>query len=171
MKRAFMGIVPVIANTAFVAESSEVIGDVVLGPNSSIWFGAVARGDMNTIRVGENTNIQDHCVLHGVRNKYPVSIGNEVTIGHGAIIHGCTIEDRTLIGMGAIILGGAIIGAESIVGAGALVVEGSAIPPRSLVVGSPAKVKRPVTDDEILHARQLAQNYVELAMRYRTGQD
>jgi gamma-carbonic anhydrase len=169
MLTAYMEIMPVVASTAFVAESAEVIGNVVIGANSSIWFGAVVRGDMNNIRVGTNTNIQDRCVLHGVRDKYPVLIGNEVTIGHGAIIHGCNINDRVLIGMGAIILGGAIIGEESIVGAGALVVEDAVIPPRSLVVGSPAKIKRQVTDDEIIHARRLAQGYVELAQRYCTA--
>jgi len=170
MLRTYLEITPVIADTVFVAESAEVIGKVRIEANSSIWFGAIIRGDTNCIRIGENVNIQDRCVLHVDKDKNPLWIGNGVTIGHGAIIHGCTIGDGALIGMGTIILGGAIIGEESIIGAGALVIENDIIPARSLVMGAPAEVRRQVTDAELLYAAQLARDYVELSLKYRAAQ-
>jgi gamma-carbonic anhydrase len=166
MIRAFMGTMPTIADSAFVAESAVIIGDVVIGQDSSIWYGTTIRGDVHYIRIGAGTNIQDQCVLHVDHGKNPVVIGNEVTVGHGAIIHGCTIKDGTLIGMGAIILSGALIREECIIGAGALVTEGTVIPPRSLVIGVPAKVKRPLTEGEVEELHRSARDYVKLSRHY-----
>jgi carbonic anhydrase/acetyltransferase-like protein (isoleucine patch superfamily) len=170
MIKAFMGIMPAVADSAFIADSAEVIGDVVIGDNSSIWFGAIIRGDTHYIRIGERTNIQDRCVLHVDYGKNPVLMGHEITVGHGALIHGCTIKDCAMIGMGAIILSGALISEECIVGAGALIPQGAIIPPRSVVMGSPAKIKRSVTHDEIMDLRKRAQDYFELSRRYLTGE-
>lgn len=151
---------PDIHPTAYVEESAQVIGDVVIGEESSIWFNAVVRGDVNHIRIGSRTNIQDSCVLHVTKDTYPLVIGNEVTVGHGVTLHGCTVRDRCLVGMGAIILDGAEVGEESIVGAGALVREGMTIKPRSLVVGVPAREARVLTDEEVEGIKISARNYI-----------
>jgi carbonic anhydrase/acetyltransferase-like protein (isoleucine patch superfamily) len=143
-----------------VIESAQVIGDVVIGEESSVWFNAVIRGDINYIRIGKRTNIQDGCVLHVARNKYPLIIEDEVTVGHSVILHACTIRSRCLIGMGAVVMDDAEVGEDSIVGAGALVTSHTKIPPGSLVLGSPAKVKRPLTEDEKRSIRDSAAHYV-----------
>jgi len=151
---------PVIDSSALVVDSAQVIGDVVIGEASSIWFNAVIRGDVNYIRIGKRTNIQDGCVLHVARKTHPLIIGDEVTIGHNVTLHACTVGSRCLIGMGAIVMDGAEIGDESIVGAGALVTHGSIIPPGSLALGSPAKVIRQLTEEEKRGIRESASHYV-----------
>jgi carbonic anhydrase/acetyltransferase-like protein (isoleucine patch superfamily) len=145
----------------FVAPSADVVGEVTVGAGSSIWYQAVLRGDMAPITIGEHSNIQDGCLLH-VANGFPLQVGNYVTVGHGAILHGCTVEDGVLIGMGAIVLDGAVIGEGSIIGAGALVPEGKVIPPRSLVVGVPGKVIRELDDTKAAGLITHAKNYEEL---------
>ena len=165
--RTFAGKTPQIDRSVFLAESCSVIGDVVIGANSSVWYGTVIRGDVMPIRVGERTSIQDNTVIHVTSDFSGTIIGSDCTVGHSAIIHACTVEDFCLIGMGSIILDGARIGRGSLVGAGALVTPGTDIPPGSLVVGSPAKVKRPVNDKEREQIAYGAQHYVELAQRYR----
>lgn len=143
-----------------------VIGDVVMGEDCSVWFHAVIRGDVHYIRIGNRTNIQDLCMLHVTHDTHPLLIGNEVTVGHHVVLHGCTIKDRVLVGMGAIIMDGAVIGEDSVVGAGALVTEGTIVPPQSLILGSPAKVKRPVTEQELRWIKESAENYVRYARKY-----
>jgi carbonic anhydrase/acetyltransferase-like protein (isoleucine patch superfamily) len=164
--RTFQGIRPTIAESVFIEETAVVIGDVVIGEESSIWFRTVVRGDVNYIRIGHRTNVQDLCLLHVTHDTAPLVIGDEVTIGHNVVLHGCTIKDRVLIGMGAIIMDGAVIGEDSVVGAGALVTEGTIVPPKSVILGSPAKVKRPVTDKELAWIRESAQNYIQYASQY-----
>jgi carbonic anhydrase/acetyltransferase-like protein (isoleucine patch superfamily) len=143
-----------------------VIGDVVIGDESSVWFNAVVRGDVNHIRIGRRTNIQDGCILHVARGKYPLIVGDEVTVGHGVTLHACTIESRCLIGMGAVIMDGAEIGEACIVGAGSLITPRTIVPPKSMVLGSPAKVKRPLTEDEIHSIRDSANHYVDDIQSY-----
>lgn len=150
----------------FVAENAAIIGDVELGDDCSIWYSAVVRGDVNSIRIGPRTNIQDNCTLHVAAGTFPVEIAEEVTIGHGAVVHGCTIGRRALIGMGSRVLDGAVIGELALVGAGALVSEGMHVPPRTLVVGVPARVKRPLADAEIAHLEESWKNYVDYKNRY-----
>lgn len=166
MIRPYKGVVPTVAPDAYVDLSAQVIGDVVLGAASSLWMNVVVRGDVNYVRVGARTNIQDGTIVHVMRDTHPTVIGEDVTIGHSATIHGCTIEDRVLVGMGAIILNGARIGRNSIVAAGALVVEGAEFPPGSLVMGSPAKVRRPLTDEEKASIRDYATRYVNYRLDY-----
>ena len=160
MIHPFKAIKPEIHDSAMVAESAQVIGDVMIGEESSIWFNAVVRGDVNYIRIGMRTNIQDGCVLHVARRTLPLIIGDEVTVGHNAVLHACTVGNRCLIGMGAIVMDGAEVGENSIVGAGALVISGTKIPPGSLVLGSPAQVKRPLTEEESRQIRESAAHYV-----------
>jgi len=160
MIHPFKEISPKIDDSAFVVESAQIIGDVVIGEESSVWFNAVIRGDVNHIRIGNYTNIQDGCVLHVARKTHPLIVGDEVTVGHNVTLHACTIGSRCLIGMGAVVMDGAEIGEHSIVGAGALVTPGTKIPPGSLVLGSPAKVKRELTEDEKRGIRESAANYV-----------
>ncbi len=166
MVRTFQGIKPTIPKSCFIEETAVVIGEVVMGEDCSVWFNAVIRGDVNYIRIGERTNVQDLCMLHVTHDTHPLIIGNDVTIGHHVVLHGCTIQDRVLVGMGAIIMDGAVIGEDSVVGAGALVTEGTAVPPKSLILGSPAKVKRPVTEKELAWVRESAENYVRYARQY-----
>jgi carbonic anhydrase/acetyltransferase-like protein (isoleucine patch superfamily) len=167
MIRDFDGKSPSIDKSCFIAESADVIGDVTLGESSSIWFGTVARGDMHYIKIGARTNIQDNCTIHVTTDINPTIIGDEVTVGHNVIIHGCTIEDRSLIGMGAIIMDGAIIGEGSLIGAGALISPGTIIPPRSLVVGLPGKIVRATTDEELDEVIDRAQHYIDFAKKYQ----
>ncbi|HXF03940.1 MAG TPA: gamma carbonic anhydrase family protein [Blastocatellia bacterium] len=167
MIQEFDGKFPVIADSVFIAKNASVIGDVEIGEHSSVWFQAVVRGDVNYIRVGRYTNIQDGSVVHVDRETSPARIGDYVTIGHRAIIHGCTIGDHCLIGMGAIILSDAVIGDYCLVAAGAVVREGQVIPPRSVVVGVPARILREVTPDEIRRIEEGWRNYVELKDFYR----
>jgi carbonic anhydrase/acetyltransferase-like protein (isoleucine patch superfamily) len=162
MTHAFRGRSPSIHETAFVAWNAEVGGSVELGQGVSVWYGAVVRGDLAPISIGEESNVQDGAILHVVEGG-PCTIGKGVTIGHGAIVHACTVGDYSLVGMGSIILDGAIIGSESIVGAGALVTQGKRFPPRSMILGSPAKVVRNLTPDEVESLREHARKYAELA--------
>ena len=165
--RTFDGKTPDIGKGVFLAETCSVIGDVVIGEESSIWYGTVVRGDVMPIRIGARTSIQDNAVIHVTSDFSGTNIGSDCTVGHSAIIHACTVEDFCLIGMGSIILDGARIGRGSLVGAGALVTPGTDIPPGSLVIGSPAKVKRPINDKEREQIAYGAQHYVELSRRYR----
>jgi carbonic anhydrase/acetyltransferase-like protein (isoleucine patch superfamily) len=166
MIRTFQGIKPTIPPSCFIEDTAIIIGDVVMGEQCSVWFHAVIRGDVNSIRIGSRTNVQDLCMLHVTHDTHPLIIGNEVTVGHNVVLHGCTIKDRVLVGMGAIIMDGAVIGEASVVGAGALVTEGTMVPPKSLILGSPAKVKRPVTDEELRWIRESAENYLNYARQY-----
>jgi carbonic anhydrase/acetyltransferase-like protein (isoleucine patch superfamily) len=166
MLRAFRGQMPVIDASAYVDLSAQVLGDVTLGAHSSIWMNAVVRGDVHSITIGAQSNIQDCAVLHGMKGLHPVVIGDGCTIGHNATVHGCTLEDDVLIGMGATVLNGAYIGRGSIVAAGALVAERVVIPPRSLVAGVPGKVRRACTDADLEAIRMYAQNYVRYTAEY-----
>lgn len=157
---------PVVHPTAFVAENATVIGDVEIGEDSSIWFGSVVRGDVNYIRIGERTNIQDNCVIHVSGGTHPTVLGSEITVGHRVLLHGCTVDDRCLIGMGAILMDGVHVGEECLVGAGSLLTPGTIVPPRSLVIGSPARVKRELTAEEIEFLDRSWRNYTELKLRY-----
>ena len=152
--------------TAFIAAGAVVLGDVTLGEESSVWYGAVVRGDMAPIVIGPQSNIQDGTIVHVMNQTHPTTIGDNVTVGHSVTLHGCTIEDRCLIGMGAILLNGAHIGTGSIVAAGALVVEEMKVPPRSLVMGSPAKVRRPLSDEEVASIQMYADRYVKYRLDY-----
>ncbi len=168
MIRTFQGIKPTIPTSTFIEETAIVIGDVVVGEDSSVWFHAVVRGDVNYIRIGSRTNVQDLSILHVTHDTHPLVIGDDVTVGHHVVLHGCTIKNRVLVGMGAIIMDGAVIGEDSVVGAGALVTEQTAVPPKSLILGSPAKVKRPVSESELAWIRDSAENYVRYAKEYLT---
>ncbi len=163
---AWRGLRPRIDPSAWLAPSAVVIGDVVIGPDSSVWFGAVVRGDVHRIRIGARTNLQDQCVVHVTRERFATEIGNEVTLGHRAVVHGCTVEDGALIGIGAVVLDGARVGEEALVGAGALVGPGTQIPAGSLVVGVPARVVRVLSPDERALQRARAREYVETARVY-----
>jgi carbonic anhydrase/acetyltransferase-like protein (isoleucine patch superfamily) len=167
MIREFEGIKPKIDETCFVAETSMIIGDVVLEKNVNVWYGTVIRGDVNYVRIGENTNVQDNTVVHVDSGGYPTIIGKNVTIGHGAIIHACEIGDNTLIGMGAIVLDGAEIGENVILGAGALVPPGKKIPSNCLAVGSPAKVVRELGPEEVEKRIEHAERYVKLGEKHK----
>ncbi|MBZ5607843.1 MAG: gamma carbonic anhydrase family protein [Acidobacteriia bacterium] len=167
MIRAYRGIVPQIAASAYIDPSAQVIGDVVVGERSSIWPNVTVRGDVNTIRIGFDTNIQDNSVLHCDPGPFPLEIGNRVTVGHMAVVHGCTIEDDCLIGIAAVILNGARIGRGSVVAAGAVVPEGAEVPPESMLMGVPAKVKRQLTAEERERFSRNAKRYVEAARIYR----
>lgn len=166
MLRPYRGQLPRVHPTAFIDDSAQIIGDVDIGEESGVWMCAVVRGDVHRIRVGKRSNIQDGTVVHAMTGTHPTSIGDNVTIGHGALVHGCTIEDRCLIGMGAILLNGSHIGSQSIVAAGTLVVENMKVPPRSLVMGSPGKVKRLLTHAEIAGIQAYADRYVGYRMDY-----
>jgi gamma-carbonic anhydrase len=167
MLRSFRNVVPTIDPSAYVDESAQVIGDVVLGAESSIWLNAVVRGDVNYIRIGRQSNLQDGVIVHvNHQPSYPTVVGERVTVGHGAILHGCVVEDRCLIGMGAILLNGSHVGSDSIVAAGTLVPERTVIPPRSLVMGSPGKVRRALTDAELAFILEGAANYVRYRLEY-----
>jgi carbonic anhydrase/acetyltransferase-like protein (isoleucine patch superfamily) len=166
ISRAYDSHSPRIGDRVFVAENATLIGDVTLGDDCSIWYGAVLRGDVHSIRIGARTNIQDNCVLHVTNRTHPIEIGAEVTIGHGVIAHGCTIGRAALIGMGSRVLDGATIGELALIGAGALVGEGTEIPPRTLAVGVPAKVKRELRMEEIARLEQSWRNYMEYKERY-----
>lgn len=164
--RIFQGIKPTIPDSCFIEDTAVVIGDVVMGEECSVWFNAVIRGDVNHIRIGTRTNVQDLCMLHVTHDTHPLIIGSEVTIGHSVVLHGCTIKDRVLVGMGAIVMDGAVIGEDSVVGAGALVVEGTVVPPKSVIIGSPGRVRRGVTDAELAWIKESAANYVKYSSQY-----
>jgi gamma-carbonic anhydrase len=164
-----LGRTPAVDQAAFVAANATVHGDVVLGRDASVFYGAVLRGDINVIRIGAGSNIQDNAIVH-LSDTHGTVVGDFVTVGHAATLHGCTIEDGCLVGMGAIILDGARIGAGSIVGAGSLVTMGFECPPDSMVLGRPAKVTRPLRPDEIGAGRRLAEKYVEVAKAHAARQ-
>ena len=166
MIRAYQGHTPTIPNTCYVDISAQIIGDVVLGEHASVWMNAVVRGDVHYIRVGAHSNVQDCAVLHGMRHLYPVIVGEYVTIGHNATVHGCVVEDACLIGMGATIMNNARIGEGTIVAAGALIPEGMVIPPRSLVAGVPGKVRRELTSDDRDMILMYARNYLDYTKIY-----
>lgn len=163
MIRPYRGVFPRIPQSAYVDQAAQVIGDVTLGERASVWPCTVLRGDVNKIVIGEDSNIQDGSVLHGELDKYPVIVGDRVTVGHMACLHGCVVEDDCLIGIGAIVLNGARIGKGSVVAAGSLVPEGMQVPPGSMVMGTPAKVRREVTPEETARFAENAQRY----LRYR----
>lgn len=167
MIRTHKGRKPQVAPTAYVDAQAVVIGDVVLGEHSSVWPCVVIRGDVHFIRIGARTNVQDGSVLHVMRDHHPLILGDDVTIGHGVILHGCTIESRCLIGMGSIILNGAKIGTGSIVAAGTLVPEGTEVPPGSLFMGHPGKFRRSLTAADLESIDRYAQRYVEYKETYR----
>ena len=162
------GLVPQIADSAWVADSAEVIGRVTLHEEASVWFGSVLRGDTDHISIGRGTNIQDASVLHADRGM-PLTVGDGVTVGHQVMLHGCTIGDGSLIGIGAVVLNGAVIGKNCLVGAGALVTEGKVFPDGSMILGSPAKVVKTLTPEQMAGLRQSAQHYIENAKRFHKG--
>ncbi len=157
---------PKLGESVYIAPGAFVIGDVVIGEKSSIWFNTVVRGDVHYIRIGEETNVQDQSVLHVTTLKYPLNIGNRITIGHRAVVHGCTVEDECLIGMGAIILDGAHIEKHCIIAAGAVVTQGAHIPEKSMVAGIPAKIIRTVKEEEIQWIIKTAKHYTNVAAEY-----
>ncbi len=171
MIRPFRGIHPQIHPTAFIADNSQVIGDVHVGEHSSIWFGTVVRGDMFYIRIGDRTNVQDNCVLHTRTGEKPTILEDEVTVGHSVTLHGCYVEHGSLIGIGSIVLDDVRVGRQSLVAAGSLISPGTIIPPRSLVMGMPARVKRPLTDEEVAGLAKYWQNYVEYSRSYLTERE
>ena len=157
---------PKLGERVFIAEGAMIVGDVEIGDHSSVWFNSVVRGDVDIIRIGTHTNIQDGSILHVMKDQYPLILHDYVTIGHGVMLHGCEIEAHCLIGMRATILNNARVGAHSIVGAGALITEGTVIPPRSLVLGMPAKVKRELTDAEVEIIDEYARRYYQYKETY-----
>ncbi len=164
---SYMDKTPKLHESVFMAEGAQVIGDVTIGKDASIWFNAVVRGDVNYITIGERTNVQDNSVIHVTHKKHPTIVASNVTIGHAAVIHGCTIEDFCLIGMGAVLLDGCRIGNHSIVAAGALVREGFTVPPRTLVAGLPARIVKELSENEITRLQDSAQHYVDYVSNYR----
>jgi len=166
MTKSFDAIFPKIDETCFVAHSADIIGNVTLGAHVNVWYGTRIRADVNTVVVGHHTNIQENTVVH-VDSNSPTIIGNNVTIGHAAIIHGCTIQDNVLVGMGAIILNDALVSKNSMVGAGALITQGKSFPEGVLILGNPAKVVRSLTAEEINHIQKSADGYVALSKKHR----
>ncbi len=164
---SYLGKTPIIDKTVFIGEGSVIVGDVVLDKDVSVWFNCVVRGDVNYIRIGERTNVQDGCILHVTYKKYPLIIGKDVSIGHGAIVHGCTIKDSVLIGMGALLLDNCTVNSNSLIAAGAVVKENFIVPEGVLVAGVPAKIVRDLTLDEISSIKQRAQNYIMYVSNYR----
>lgn len=169
MIRIYKGMTPKIAATAFIEVSAQIIGDVEIEEHSSVWFNCVVRGDVNRIRIGHSTNIQDGTVIHVTNGRYPTIIGNCVTVGHGVVLHGCTVKDRSLVGIGSIVLDDVVIGEMSLIAAGSLVTPGTIIPPRSLVMGSPARVRREVTDEEVARIDMHWRHYIEYKNNYLGG--
>jgi carbonic anhydrase/acetyltransferase-like protein (isoleucine patch superfamily) len=163
---AYGGRTPRIHAQAWIAPGAAVIGDVEIGAGSSVWFGAVVRGDVERIRIGARTNLQDHCVVHVTRGRFDAWLGDEVTVGHRATVHGCRVGDGALIGIGAVVLDGAQIGEEALVAAGALVTPGTVVPPRTLVMGTPARPRRELTREEVAAQREQARLYAREARLY-----
>ena len=168
MIKAYRGMTPTIADTAFVEDTAVIVGDVVIESELSVWFQSVIRGDVNFIRIGHRTNVQDLSLLHVTHDTYPLIIGDDVTVGHHVVLHGCTIHNRVLIGMGAVLMDGVVVGDDCLIGAGALVTEHTKIPPRNLVLGAPARVKRPLRDAEVARLKESAHHYVQYARHYMT---
>ncbi len=163
----YRGTWPRLHRDVWVAPGAAIIGDVEIGADSSLWFGTVVRGDVHSIRIGERTNLQDHCVVHVTRDQHAAEIGSDVSVGHRATVHGCRVEDGALVGMGATLLDGAVVGEEAWIAAGALVPPGARIPPRSLALGVPARVVRTLDDGELRTQRDRTRHYVELSREYR----
>ena len=163
------GRLPDVADDAFIAPTAVLIGDVAVGPGSGVFYGTVVRGDRSALRLGEGSNLQDNCTVHS-DPEHPCTIGDRVSVGHAAVLQGCTVEDDVLIGMSATVLNGAVIGTGSLVAAGAVVLEGTVVPPGSLVAGVPAKVRRELTDEERQAVRSNAAEYLELSRRHRSLQ-
>ncbi len=166
MLRPYRGQLPRVHPSAFIDDSAQVIGDVEIGEESSVWMCVVIRGDVHRIRIGRRTNVQDGTIVHVMKDTHPTLIGSDVTIGHQAMVHGCTIEDRCLIGMGAILLNGVTVGTGSIIAAGTLLPEGTQVPPRSLVMGSPGKVRRTLSDADLDEIQMYADRYVAYRLDY-----
>jgi carbonic anhydrase/acetyltransferase-like protein (isoleucine patch superfamily) len=166
MIRSYKGMTPAIPASCYVDDSAQIVGDVVLGEHASIWMNAVLRGDVNSIRVGAHSNVQDCSVLHGMKGEYHVSVGEYVTVGHSVTLHGCVVEDRCLIGMGAIILNGARIGTGSIIAAGTLIPEKTVVEPGSLWMGSPGKFQRKLEERDQASIMRYARNYLEYKEAY-----
>src|ERR1700733_11669834 len=166
MIRIYNGSKPIVPSTCYIDLSAQVIGDVILGEQSSVWMNAVIRGDVNAIRIGARSNVQDCAVLHGMRHLYPVIVGEMVTIGHNATVHGCVLEDAVLVGIGATILNDARIGEGSIIAAGAVIPEHMVIPPNSLVAGVPGKIRRTLGEDDRAMILKYAQNYLDYTAIY-----
>jgi len=164
--RTFDGISPTLGRNVFIAHSADVIGDVTIGDESSIWFQTVARGDVEPITIGKKTNIQDMCVLHVTGGRWPLVIGDNVTVGHRVVLHGCTVENDVLVGIGSIVLDGAYVESGSVIGGGSVVPPGFRVPSGTLVMGIPAKVKRRLTESEIRHIESSAENYVKYSRIY-----
>ena len=164
--RPFRGKAPRLHESVFAVESAVVIGDVEIGPDSSLWFGTIVRGDVHLVRIGARTNVQDDSVLHVTHETHPTLVGDDVTVGHRVTLHGCTIKDRCLIGIGAVVLDGAVVGEDAMVGAGSLVPPGMVVPAGTLALGTPARVKRDLSAQEIASLRTSAQNYVGYAREY-----
>ena len=169
MIKTFKGMTPRVAESAFVEESAQVIGDVEIGAHASIWFNCVLRGDVFHIRIGECSNIQDGSVIHVTAGTHAAIIGNHVTVGHSVVLHGCTIRDRCLIGIGSIVLDNVTVGEDSLIAAGSLVTPGTVIPPRSLVMGAPARVRRSVTEEETARIEEHWRHYIEYKDQYRAN--
>ncbi len=170
MLLSYKGRAPQIDPTAFIQPSAQIVGDVIIGAQSSVWFNVVIRGDVNHIRIGARTNVQDNATVHVTRERWPTILGDDITIAHGVILHGCRIADRCLIGIGAIVMDGVEIAEDCLIAAGSLVTPGTKIPAGQLVLGSPGKVVRPLRDEELAHLKQSAANYVEYADTYRGAQ-
>ena len=170
MIRSFQSVLPQIAESAYIDPSAVVIGDVIIGERSSVWPNVSIRGDVNSIRIGDETSVQDNTVIHADQPVYRCLIGNRVTVGHGVILHGCVVEDDAVVGMGAIVLNGAKIGNGAVVAAGAVVPEGMDVPAGMLAMGMPAKVRREVSFDERTRFSKGAEGYVALAAVYKEGQ-
>jgi carbonic anhydrase/acetyltransferase-like protein (isoleucine patch superfamily) len=164
--RSFKGRTPLVAEGSYVDESAQVIGDVEIGAESSVWMNVVIRGDVNRIRIGKRTNIQDLTMIHVMRDTHPTLIGNEVTIGHSAVIHGTIIEDRVLVGMAALLLNGVHVEPDCVIAAGTLLTERTRVPARSLVMGRPGKVVRQLSDSEVAEIRWYSDNYVNYRLDY-----
>jgi len=161
------GVTPQLDASVFLAPTACVIGDVQIGEKSSLWFNVVVRGDVNSIRIGSRTNIQDGSVIHVTKDTHPTVVGDDVSVGHSVTLHGCTVHDKCLIGIGAIVLDGAVIGTSSLVAAGSVVAPGTQIPPQSLVMGSPGRVKRMLTEAECLNIHSIAERYLQYQEDYR----
>jgi gamma-carbonic anhydrase len=170
MIRPYRGVVPRIAQSAYIDASAQVIGDVAIGERSSVWPNVSIRGDVNYIRIGNETNIQDNSVVHVDHDLYPCIVGNRVTVGHRVVLHGCEVAEEALIGIGAIVLNGAKIGEGAVIAAGALVPEGMQVPPHMLVMGTPARIRREITPDEQERFRNNCTNYVKITAIYKEEQ-
>ena len=166
MIRPYGGIHPQIHPTAFIEESAQIIGDVHIGAESSVWFNAVVRGDVFHIRIGDRTNVQDGTVIHVSNGTHATILEDEVTIGHNVTLHGCYVERGSLVGIGSIVMDNVRVGAQSLVAAGSLLTPGTRVPPRSLVMGAPARVRRPLTDEEVASLEVFWKNYIEYTRRY-----